>query len=806
MASAGLDGQELTRVVFLMRSLVIAQLKDILRTENLAVSGVKSVLQHRIIDRLEGLFRAGKVDEYNQLKAVIYALAQPQVPSTPRQSATATQHPQSAPSTYAQQLVPFSLPMTPSHTLSTARLSFKQSPFYSILEPLTPVVECKVRESTRDSVNLKVILTAPNAHRLQNDPSLRVMVYCAADSGLTQYTKCDVAFPHQVELKANLDDVKANLRGLKNKPGSTRPADITSFIRKKSGYVNHVVMTYALTQKKHYVVINLVRKHSVEELVDQLRARKTIAAEQVIREMKNKADDADIVATSAVMSLKCPLSTLRIAVPCRSTICSHNQCFEVCRFVANRTSPSWSLLLYKPLENSQKLPILPTLTNIIRYVDNILKSTPSSLDQVTVEPDGKWHITKDDDNIIRGGNQSPPNDDGDGDLVEIQDSRVVTLKQEPSTVPMGVHRTPSAQPREISSIPSASRPTPNNKRPASQVIDLTISDDDDDDEEPPRPAKRPHMQPSPNQYSRNRYSELTSRASVSNASYGISSQSGSNSPAPNSFYYDTSQIYIPGNFQNLTVQIFFISRKSAPPPSSAVPANQLNSPSGPPNINPPRSVSQMAFDATIPPFNASDPHARFLSASCLDLLLIELVPMAERLAEELSGVDEKLDEEEHREATFYRLETLGFRVGQGLAERFSRDRPRFTDNLDVIKFLCKDFWTILFRKQIDNLKTNHRGVYVLTDNAFRPFTRMSMSNRNEAIAKAQSYLWFPCGIIRGGLSSMGINATVQAESSDLPGATFQIKTVQIAQPPSQLQQQQQQQQLQQLQQLQQPKS
>lgn len=40
--------------------------------------------------------------------------------------------------------------------------------------------------------------------------------------------------------------------------------------------------------------------------------------------------------------------------------------------------------------------------------------------------------------------------------------------------------------------------------------------------------------------------------------------------------------------------------------------------------------------------------------------------------------------------------------------RFSRDRPRFTEHLDVIKFLCKDLWVILFRKQIDNLKTNHR--------------------------------------------------------------------------------------------------
>lgn len=43
-----------------------------------------------------------------------------------------------------------------------------------------------------------------------------------------------------------------------------------------------------------------------------------------------------------------------------------------------------------------------------------------------------------------------------------------------------------------------------------------------------------------------------------------------------------------------------------------------------------------------------------------------------------------------------------------LWDRFSRDRPRFADTLDMIKFLCKDVWTLVFRKQIDNLKTNHR--------------------------------------------------------------------------------------------------
>ena len=77
----------------------------------------------------------------------------------------------------------------------------------------------------------------------------------------------------------------------------------------------------------------------------------------------------------------------------------------------------------------------------------------------------------------------------------------------------------------------------------------------------------------------------------------------------------------------------------------------------------------MSFDTSIPPFNASDPHARFLNMTCLDLLLIELVPMAGRLAQEASGSNSKLDEEEQREAVFYKLETWGYRVGQGLAER-----------------------------------------------------------------------------------------------------------------------------------------
>ncbi|KAJ4424719.1 hypothetical protein N0V82_000647 [Gnomoniopsis sp. IMI 355080] len=221
----------------------------------------------------------------------------------------------------------------------------------------------------------------------------------------------------------------------------------------------------------------------------------------------------------------------------------------------------------------------------------------------------------------------------------------------------------------------------------------------------------------------------------------------------------------------------------------------------------------MSFEPVLPPYNASDPTATFLSSSCLDLLLIELVPMAYRVTNELEaasasvavpppttgqnpstssdsvsvstaaaaaavpGSKRVMDEDEERDAVFYRLETLGYRVGQGLVERFSRDRPRFNDTLDVIKFICKDLWTLVFRKQVDNLKTNHRGVYVLTDNLFKPFSRMSTAPGVNAVPRAEPFLWFPCGVVRGALAALGINATVQAETTDLPQAIFQIKTV-----------------------------
>lgn len=110
-----------------------------------------------------------------------------------------------------------------------------------------------------------------------------------------------------------------------------------------------------------------------------------------------------------------------------------------------------------------------------------------------------------------------------------------------------------------------------------------------------------------------------------------------------------------------------------------------------------------------------DPTFSLVNTSCLDLLLIELVPMAYRITADLAAREEEwihgsaspaartkrlsgstsndaastvagtargteagthlggaatVDEEESREAVFHRLEALGYRVGLGVVERY----------------------------------------------------------------------------------------------------------------------------------------
>jgi E3 SUMO-protein ligase PIAS1 len=98
------------------------------------------------------------------------------------------------------------------------------------------------------SVNIQYGLDATQLIEI-NDPAkkFRVLFFGAqTDAAGFAHLGHDVAFPQQCEIKVHNDVVQWNTRGLKNKPGTTRPADITKYTKYSS---NTLTFTYALTAK-----------------------------------------------------------------------------------------------------------------------------------------------------------------------------------------------------------------------------------------------------------------------------------------------------------------------------------------------------------------------------------------------------------------------------------------------------------------------------------------------------------------------------------------------------------------------------
>nr|KAF6408290.1 trafficking protein particle complex 6A [Molossus molossus] len=118
------------------------------------------------------------------------------------------------------------------------------------------------------------------------------------------------------------------------------------------------------------------------------------------------------------------------------------------------------------------------------------------------------------------------------------------------------------------------------------------------------------------------------------------------------------------------------------------------------------------------------------------------------------------------------LESIGFRVGQALGERLPREMQAFREELDMLKFLCKDLWVAMFQKQIDSLRTNHQGIYVLQDNSFPLLARMGSGL--QYLEEAPKFLAFTCGLLRGTLSTLGIKSLVTASATALPACRFQV--------------------------------
>jgi E3 SUMO-protein ligase PIAS1 len=216
----------------------------------------------------------------------------------------------------------------------------------------------------------------------------------------------------------------------------------------------------------------MVKKFTVGELTQRIKQRNVITRQSVLNEMMKKANDPDIEVGSSVMSLKDPISTLRIATPVRSTVCTHNQCFDAESFLQlQEQAPTWTCPICNKTISYEGLAV-------DQYVEEILSKVRNA-DQVTIQPNGQWSTEKEPSPPRRNGYSA--HDDSDDDLIEVTDyrDRLTAIKSEAAPTPVSLN-TPPLPSRETSTAPRSG-----NKR-TSEVVDLTLSDDD----EPVRPAKK----------------------------------------------------------------------------------------------------------------------------------------------------------------------------------------------------------------------------------------------------------------------------------------------------------------------------
>jgi len=111
---------------------------------------------------------------------------------------------------------------------------------------------------------------------------------------------------------------------------------------------------------------------------------------------------------------------------------------------------------------------------------------------------------------------------------------------------------------------------------------------------------------------------------------------------------------------------------------------------------------------------SQQPTVEFVADCGFDFLLNEILLMIDST---LLDSNSTADPSMLMESACAKIESMGFSVGHRFVERMAQQKPTpfSTQNntLECVKFLCKDFWTSVFHKQIDKLQTNHRGVFVL---------------------------------------------------------------------------------------------
>ena len=171
---------------------------------------------------------------------------------------------------------------------------------------------------------------------------------------------------------------------------TSRPIDITNQINKES-YLQNVEMYYMPYREnvmsQWYVVIEILQYH-LSSLIDELPVYPHACTENQIKQAFKSDSELAITTTSINFSLKCPLTGVPIQLPCRSSRCTHLQCFD-----------GTALIRMGVATQKWICPICSTPTPyetllVDTYFRNVVDEAKGSISDIFLFEDGNWSPTK----------------------------------------------------------------------------------------------------------------------------------------------------------------------------------------------------------------------------------------------------------------------------------------------------------------------------------------------------------------------------------------------------------------------------
>ena len=301
---------------------------------------------------------------------------------------------------------------------------YRPSPFYVVKRALhnNLIVRKEVFANLRQiKIGENFILEDDDIQKLEERKEAVLILSAELDELISNRTSL-IQFPLITEIRVNGISIPASYtRGVKGKPGTARPPDITQYVASGGGGgargKRHMLELTIMKPKNEEelkknplrdFIMNtyLVEVISMAQIIETLKSRPIFTKESVVERIIGHNKDEEVVATTTFHRLKDPITFIRIKIPIRSSLCDHIDCFDAQSYLMlQMQAPTWLC----PICN--KVMTFETLA-IDGYISDILENTAPDVDEVEVHPDATWSAPM----RIKGENKDDDDSDSDEEL------------------------------------------------------------------------------------------------------------------------------------------------------------------------------------------------------------------------------------------------------------------------------------------------------------------------------------------------------------------------------------------------------